>query len=147
MRGLDLFNTSHMRSLMKIFFKQVLSRLSFISALAQMTRVSPQFEKSKEGKEPRLAHPSQVRCSPICSYLDGSFSCFEFWKENAGILLSLYLTLLGGKERIVVVFLFCLDFQFFLLQLIKSYILMNLYLLFSSLSFDSLGCFVLLIHL
>ncbi|XP_027936252.1 DNA-directed RNA polymerase III subunit 2-like [Vigna unguiculata] len=38
---------------------QVLSRLSFISALAQMTRVSPQFEKSKEGKEPRLVHPSQ----------------------------------------------------------------------------------------
>ncbi|KAL1363684.1 hypothetical protein AAHE18_03G165200 [Arachis hypogaea] len=38
---------------------QVLQRLSFISALGQMTRVSPQFEKSRKVSGPRALQPSQ----------------------------------------------------------------------------------------
>ncbi|XP_058743797.1 DNA-directed RNA polymerase III subunit 2-like [Vicia villosa] len=38
---------------------QVLQRLSFISALGQMTRVQPQFEKSRKVSGPRALQPSQ----------------------------------------------------------------------------------------
>jgi len=47
--------------LMKFLFSQVLQRLSFIGALGHMTRVSPQFEKSRKVSGPRALQPSQVR--------------------------------------------------------------------------------------
>ncbi|XP_074579327.1 DNA-directed RNA polymerase III subunit 2 [Curcuma longa] len=38
---------------------QVVSRLSYIAALGHMTRVSPQFEKTRKVSGPRALHPSQ----------------------------------------------------------------------------------------
>lgn len=39
---------------------QVLARLSFIGTLGHVTRVSPQFEKSRKVSGPRALQPSQV---------------------------------------------------------------------------------------
>lgn len=101
--GTWIYLTHRICLLMKNFFQLVLSRLSFISVVAQMTRVSTQFEKSNEINA-RLVHSGQVRRNAICSYLDVPFSCFEFWKENVGIVLTLYLTLLGGNERLMLLY-------------------------------------------
>ncbi|KAG6476789.1 hypothetical protein ZIOFF_066037 [Zingiber officinale] len=38
---------------------QVVSRLSYIAALGHMTRISPQFEKTRKVSGPRALHPSQ----------------------------------------------------------------------------------------
>lgn len=46
--------------LRKIIWLQVLARLSFIGTLGHMTRISPQFEKSRKVSGPRALQPSQV---------------------------------------------------------------------------------------
>ncbi|XP_061343132.1 DNA-directed RNA polymerase III subunit 2 [Gastrolobium bilobum] len=53
---------------------QVLQRLSFISALGQMTRVSPQFEKSRKVSGPRALQPSQWGMLCPCDTPEGE-SC------------------------------------------------------------------------
>lgn len=45
------------------FFLQVVARLSFIGTLGHMTKISPQFEKSRKVSGPRALQPSQVRLS------------------------------------------------------------------------------------
>lgn len=40
--------------------KQVVARLSFIGSLGHMTKISPQFEKSRKVSGPRALQPSQV---------------------------------------------------------------------------------------
>ncbi|PNX81974.1 DNA-directed RNA polymerase iii subunit rpc2-like protein [Trifolium pratense] len=55
---------------------QVLQRLSFISVLGQMTRVKPQFEKSRKVSGPRALQPSQVSGNPVGNLLDISFLCY-----------------------------------------------------------------------
>lgn len=39
---------------------QVVARLSFIGTLGMMTRIQPQFEKSRKVSGPRALQPSQV---------------------------------------------------------------------------------------
>lgn len=53
---------------------QVLQRLSFISALGQMTRVQPQFEKSRKVSGPRALQPSQWGMLCPCDTPEGE-SC------------------------------------------------------------------------
>lgn len=43
-------------------FLQVVSRLSYIAALGHMTRIQPQFEKTRKVSGPRALQPSQVSC-------------------------------------------------------------------------------------
>ena len=40
---------------------QFLSRLSYIASVGYMTRISPQFEKTRKTSGPRALQPSQVR--------------------------------------------------------------------------------------
>ncbi len=41
-------------------FMQVLSRLSYMASLGYMTRITPQFEKTRKTSGPRALQPSQV---------------------------------------------------------------------------------------
>lgn len=49
-----------------------------------MTRVKPQFEKSKKVSGPRALQPSQVTCTPAGNLLDIPFLCalFFVWIEQ-----------------------------------------------------------------
>jgi DNA-directed RNA polymerase III subunit RPC2 len=44
---------------------QVLSRLSYMASLGYMTRMTPQFEKTRKTSGPRALQPSQVRAKCI----------------------------------------------------------------------------------
>ncbi|XP_058743798.1 DNA-directed RNA polymerase III subunit 2-like [Vicia villosa] len=62
---------------------QVLQRLSFISALGHMTRVQPQFEKSRKVSGPRALQPSQWGMLCPCDTPEG---------ESCGLVKNLALT-------------------------------------------------------
>lgn len=51
----------------------MLVRLSFIASLGHMTRVSPQFEKSRKVSGPRALQPSQVMLMSLILCLIHSF--------------------------------------------------------------------------
>jgi hypothetical protein len=55
-----------------------------------MTKIQPQFEKSRKVSGPRALQPSQVSGNPVGNLLDISFlSYIDFWIEHGDIVWSL----------------------------------------------------------
>lgn len=50
-----------MKSSGEVYFLQAVARLSYIGSLGHMTRITPQFEKSRKVSGPRALQPSQVK--------------------------------------------------------------------------------------
>lgn len=55
---------------------QVVARLSFIATIGHMTKISPQFEKSRKVSGPRALQPSQVLKYPFFAFLVLGFESF-----------------------------------------------------------------------
>ncbi|GJN21646.1 hypothetical protein PR202_gb09144 [Eleusine coracana subsp. coracana] len=70
-------------------FSQVLSRLSYMASLGYMTRITPQFEKTRKTSGPRALQPSQVGTN-LHIYILQIKNCYSLGVED--------LSLLSGEE-------------------------------------------------